>query len=71
MTTSESKGRFFYKTNRLESIRITNRIESIRESECFISYCDLGKRISAAYGAKVNQFLLLCRCLIFCGTTNF
>ena len=30
MTTSESKGRFFYKTNRIESIRITNRIESIR-----------------------------------------
>ena len=30
MTTSESKGRFFNKTNRLESIRITNRIESIR-----------------------------------------
>ena len=26
MTTSESKGRFFYKTNRFESIRITNRI---------------------------------------------
>jgi len=71
MTTSESKGRFFYKTNRFESIRITNRIESIRELECSISYCDLGKRISAAYGAKVNQFLLLCRCLIFCGTTDF
>ena len=30
MTTSESKGRFFYKTNRFESIRVTNRIESIR-----------------------------------------
>jgi len=30
MTTSESKGRFFYKTNRFEYIRITNRIESIR-----------------------------------------
>ena len=30
MTTTESKGRFFYKTNRFESIRITNRIESIR-----------------------------------------
>ena len=30
MTTSESKGRFFYRTNRFESIRITNRIESIR-----------------------------------------
>jgi len=30
MTTSESKGRFFYKTNRFESIPITNRIESIR-----------------------------------------
>jgi len=30
MTTSESKGRFFNKTNRLESIRITNRIESNR-----------------------------------------
>ena len=30
MTTSESNGRFFYKTNRFESIRITNRIESIR-----------------------------------------
>ena len=30
MTISESKGRFFYKTNRFDSIRITNRIESIR-----------------------------------------
>jgi len=30
MTTSESKGRFFYKTNRFESIRMTNLIESIR-----------------------------------------
>ena len=30
MTTSESKGRFFNKTNRFESIRITNQIESIR-----------------------------------------
>jgi len=30
MTTSESKGRFFAKTNRFETIRITNRIESIR-----------------------------------------
>jgi len=30
MTISESKGRFVYKTNRIESIRITNRIESIR-----------------------------------------
>ena len=30
MTTTESKGRFFYKTNRFESIRIMNRIESIR-----------------------------------------
>jgi len=30
MTTSESKGRFFYKTNRFESIRISNRKESIR-----------------------------------------
>ena len=30
MTTGESKGRFFYKTNWFESIRITNRIESIR-----------------------------------------
>jgi len=30
MTTSESKGRFFYKTNRFESIPTTKRIESIR-----------------------------------------
>ena len=30
MATSESKGRFFYKTNRFEYIRITNQIESIR-----------------------------------------
>jgi len=30
MTTIESKGRFFYETNRVESIRITNGIESIR-----------------------------------------
>jgi len=34
MTTSESKGRFLYKTNRFESIRITNRIDSNRELEC-------------------------------------
>ena len=34
MTTSDSKGRFFYKTNRLESTRITNRIDSNRELEC-------------------------------------
>ena len=34
MTTSESKGRFFYKTNIFESIRITNRIESIRIAKC-------------------------------------
>jgi len=34
MTTSESKGRFFYKTDRFEWIRITNRIDSNRELEC-------------------------------------
>jgi len=34
MTTSESKGRFFYKTNRFETIRTTNRIDSNRELEC-------------------------------------
>jgi len=34
LTTRESKGRFFYKTNRFESIRITNRIDSNRELEC-------------------------------------
>ena len=34
MTTSESKGRFFYKKDRFESIRITNRIDSNRELEC-------------------------------------
>jgi len=34
MTTSESKGRFFYQTNRFESIRITNRMYSNRELEC-------------------------------------
>ena len=34
MTSSESKGRFFYKTNRFESIRVTNRIVSNRELEC-------------------------------------
>ena len=33
MTTSESKGRFFYKTNLFESIGITNRIYSNRELE--------------------------------------
>ena len=38
MTTSESKGRFFYKTNRFESIRITNRIDSNRELECSTGY---------------------------------
>jgi len=31
---SESKGRFFNKTNRFESIRVTNRIDSNREFEC-------------------------------------
>jgi len=30
MRISESKGRFFCKTNRFQSIRITNRMESIR-----------------------------------------
>ena len=30
MATSDTKGRFFYKTYRFESIRITNRIEYIR-----------------------------------------
>ena len=40
MTTIESKGRFFYKTNRFESIRITNRIDSNRELECSTArYC--------------------------------
>ena len=34
MTTSESNGRFFDKTNRFESIRITNRIDWNRELEC-------------------------------------
>ena len=34
MTTNESKGRYFYKTNRLESTRVTNRIVSNRELEC-------------------------------------
>ena len=47
MATSESKGRFFYKTNRFESIRITNRIEEIRidsnrELECSIAKLVLG-----------------------------
>jgi len=39
MTTSESKGRFFYKTNRFESIRTTNRIESIRIANWNASVC--------------------------------
>ena len=34
MTTSESKGRFFYYTTRFESLRVTNRIDSNRELEC-------------------------------------
>ena len=34
MATSESKGRFFTKRNRFESIRITNRIDSNRDLEC-------------------------------------
>jgi len=38
MTTSESKGRFFYKTNLFESIHITNRIDSNRELECSSVY---------------------------------
>jgi len=38
MTTSESKGRFFYKTNLFESIGITNRIYSNRELEYSIRY---------------------------------
>jgi len=40
MTTSESKGRFFYKTNRFESIRTPNRIASNRELECSRQQCD-------------------------------
>jgi len=39
MTTSESKGRFFYKTNLFESIRTTNRIDSNRELECSTVGC--------------------------------
>ena len=39
MTTSESKGQFFYTTNRFESIRITNRIDSNRELECSSLHC--------------------------------
>jgi len=39
MKTSESKGRFFYKTNRFELVRITNRIDSNRESECSSVQC--------------------------------
>jgi len=39
MATSESKGRFFYETNRFESIRITNRIDSNRELECSTIHC--------------------------------
>ena len=32
------KADFFYKTNRFESIRITNRIDSNRELECSSTY---------------------------------
>jgi len=39
MTTSGSKGRFFYKTNWFESIRITNQIDLNRELECSNDYC--------------------------------
>ena len=39
MTTSESNSQFFfYKTNRFESIRTTNRIDSNRELECTNAY---------------------------------
>jgi len=40
MTTSESKGQFFYKMNRFESIQITNRLDSNRELECSRSRSD-------------------------------
>jgi len=39
MTTSESKGRFFYKTNRFESIRIANWNALVSSME-YVSYYD-------------------------------
>jgi len=50
MTTSESKGRLFYKTNRFESIRITNRIDFNRELQCSIRH-PAGSRVYRKSGS--------------------
>ena len=56
MTTSESKADFFYKTNRFESIRITNRIDSNRELECSIpGPSQQQTRSAAACGGWMGQ----------------
>ena len=55
MTTSESKGRFFYKTNLFESIRITNRRESIRiANRNALLHSERWRRADAADGAVVS-----------------
>ena len=67
MTTSESKGRFFYKTNRFESIRITNRIESIRIANwnalvlLCLSVCLPGRRSSRAWPWRCSCSASRCR----------
>ena len=68
MTTSESKGRFFYKTNRFESIRITNRIDSIRIANwnalppCAYTYSDEQEQPFAA-GSVCERASALRACL--------
>jgi len=60
MTTSESNGRFFYKKNRFESIRVTNRIESIRIANWnalpAASWRELGADLAAQLGAGECSF---------------
>jgi len=46
------KADFFYKTNRFESIRITNRIDSNRELECSTGHPPLSINISRPPGPQ-------------------
>jgi len=62
MTTSESKGRFFNETNRFESIRITNRIDSNRELGCSsLQHCSRAaveqRTETAEFTSSVNELV--------------
>jgi len=69
MTTSESKGRFFYYTNGFESIRIMNRIDSNRELECSsrksvwpvkkLEWCGAGMVMCLEWGADLHIVQLM------------